>query len=53
MDVIEIVEDLEQLDGLEGTQMYYAAFEHIQKKWIERKYKFEEEVDRQLSWLCD
>ena len=53
MDVIEIIEDLEQLDGLEGTQMYYAAFEHIQKKWIERKAKFEEEVDRQLSWLCD
>jgi len=53
MDVIEIVEDLEQLDGLEGTQMYYAAFEHIQKKWIERKAKFEEELARQLSWLCD
>ena len=25
MDVIEICEDLEQLDGLEGTQMWYTA----------------------------
>ena len=25
MDVIEICEDLEQLDGLEGTQMWYTT----------------------------
>ena len=53
MDVIEIVEDLEQLDGLDGTPMFYTALESITKKWKERKAKFEEDVDQQLSWLCD
>ena len=33
--------------------MWYTAFEHIQKKWKERKAKYEEEVEMQLSWLCD